>query len=120
VACAGAPSDLVVYFGFDRADITSAAQTVINDVVDMLAGYAEPLVSIVGHTDTVGSVAYNQRLSERRATAVERAILARASSENVEVGNITKAGRSENELAVQTADGVREPRNRRATIAISE
>lgn len=120
VACAGAPSDLVVYFGFDRADITTAAQTVINDVVDMLAGYAEPLVSIVGHTDTVGSVAYNQRLSERRATAVERAILARASSENVEVGNITKAGRSENELAVQTADGVREPRNRRATIAISE
>ncbi len=51
---------------------------------------------------------------------MEGAILARASAEGVEVGNITKAGRSENDLAVETADGVREPRNRRATIAISE
>lgn len=119
-ACRGAQGDLTVYFGFDRSDITAAAQQVIDEVVGLLANYSAPLVSIVGHTDTVGSVAYNQRLSERRATAVERAILARASSEGVNVGNITKAGRSELELAVPTADGVREPRNRRATIAISE
>ncbi|MGM0585175.1 MAG: OmpA family protein [Pseudomonadota bacterium] len=119
-ACRGATGDLVVYFGFDRTDITAAAQDVINNVVDMLASYSDPLVSIVGHTDTVGSVAYNQRLSERRATAVERAIRSRASTEGVGIGNITKAGRSENELAVETGDNVREPRNRRATIAISE
>jgi outer membrane protein OmpA-like peptidoglycan-associated protein len=119
-ACRGAAGDLVVYFGFDRADITTAAQQVIDQVVDMLAGYADPLVSIVGHTDTVGSVEYNQQLSERRATAVENAIRSRASAEGVGIGNITKAGRSELDLAVPTADGVREPRNRRATIAISE
>lgn len=119
-ACIGAAGDLTVYFGFDRSDITAAAQEVINEVVALLSGYSSPLVSIVGHTDTVGSVAYNQRLSERRATAVERAILARASTEGVNAGTITKAGRSELELAVPTGDNVREPRNRRATIAISE
>jgi outer membrane protein OmpA-like peptidoglycan-associated protein len=119
-ACRGAAGDLVVYFGFDRSDITSAAQAVIDQVVDLLSGYSDPLVSIVGHTDTVGSVAYNQGLSERRATAVEQAIRSRANAEGVDIGNITKAGRSERDLAVPTADGVREPRNRRATIAISE
>lgn len=119
-ACIGVEGDYVVYFGFDRSNITTAAQSVINDVVDALKSFAQPLVSIVGHTDTSGSVAYNQALSERRATAVERAILSRASTEGVTVGSITKAGRSELEPAVATGDGVREPRNRRATIAISE
>lgn len=119
-ACAGVAADNTVFFGFDRADITTAAQDVINSVVDQLANIASPLVSIVGHTDTVGSRAYNQRLSERRATAVERAILARAASTGVNPGTITKAGRSFDEPAVDTGPNVREPRNRRATIAISQ
>jgi outer membrane protein OmpA-like peptidoglycan-associated protein len=119
-ACIGAQGDMTVFFGFDQSNITAAAMEVINGVVDMLANYANPLVSIVGHTDTVGSFEYNQRLSERRATAVERAILARAAEQGVEIGNITTAGRSFTELAVETGPNVREPRNRRATIAISQ
>jgi outer membrane protein OmpA-like peptidoglycan-associated protein len=100
--------------------MTTAAMAVVDDVVTALKSFAQPLVSIVGHTDTSGSVAYNQSLSERRANSVESAILSRASNMGVTVGSVTKAGRSESELAVQTGDGVREPRNRRATIAISE
>lgn len=119
-ACAGVSADYVVYFGFDRYDITKAAQEVINEVVEAMRAYAEPLVSIVGHTDTVGTFEYNQKLSERRAEAVKKALLARAAAQNVKVGNVTTAGRSEAELAVPTPDNVREPRNRRATIAISE
>ena len=119
-ACAGLAAPNTVYFGFDRSDITAAAQEVINSVVDQLSQISNPLVSIVGHTDTVGSLEYNQGLSERRATAVERAILARAAEQGVEIGNITTAGRSFNELAVETGPNVREPRNRRATLAISQ
>ena len=52
--------------------VTTIGDLVINEVVALLSGYGSPLVSIVGHTDTVGSVAYNQRLSERRATAAPR------------------------------------------------
>ncbi|MFT6773784.1 MAG: OOP family OmpA-OmpF porin [Paracoccaceae bacterium] len=119
-ACIGVEGDYVVYFGFDKSNMTTAAMAVVDDVVTALKSFAQPLVSIVGHTDTSGSVAYNQSLSERRANSVESAILSRASNMGVTVGSVTKAGRSESELAVQTGDGVREPRNRRATIAISE
>lgn len=119
-ACRGVMGDFVVYFGFDRHNINAAAHEVIHDVMGALRNYAAPLVSLVGHTDTVASVEYNQRLSERRADAVEDSILAHGRARGINTGTITKSGRSELDLAVETADGVREPRNRRVTIAISE
>ena len=120
LACRGTMADPTIFFGFDSTELTASAMEVINGVVDMLAGFSDPLVSIVGHTDTVGSVAYNQGLSERRAAAVEAALLARAADAGVNIAGVQTAGRSERELAVETGDGVREPRNRRATIAVSE
>ncbi|MEO1686712.1 MAG: OmpA family protein [Pseudomonadota bacterium] len=118
-ACRGASGDLAVFFGFNQSQLSSAAMSVIDNVVESLKGVANPLISIVGHTDTVGSVAYNQRLSERRANSVEAAILARAAEMGVAIAGDDKSGRSENDLAVETGNNVREPRNRRATIAIS-
>ena len=119
-ACVGTSGDYIVYFGFDSSRLSTVAKAVVDDVVEALKGYASPLVSIVGHTDTSGSVAYNQALSERRATAVAKQLSSRSSAEGVSIGSITTAGRSELETAVDTGDGVREPRNRRATIAISQ
>jgi outer membrane protein OmpA-like peptidoglycan-associated protein len=119
-ACRGVMGDFIVYFGFDRSNIDAAAKMVITDVVSALAGYTSPLVSLVGHTDTVGSVQYNQGLSERRANSVDNAIHKEGNERSVNVGTITKSGRSELEPAVDTGDNVREPRNRRVTIAISE
>ncbi len=119
-ACRGVMGDFVVYFGFDRSNINDAAHEVIHDVIAALQGYSAPLVSLVGHTDTVGSVAYNQRLSERRADSVEKSIRAHGRARGVNVGQISKSGRSELEPAVDTGDNVREPRNRRVTVAISE
>lgn len=121
-ACAGsaAPGDLVVYFGFGSSSINAAAHEVIHNIIEALRGYTAPIVSLVGHTDTVGSVAANQRLSERRADAVEHQLKVHGKARNVNIGQITKSGRSENDLAVQTADNVREPLNRRVTVAISE
>lgn len=120
-ACRGATmGDYIVYFGFDRSNIDNAAHEVIHDVIGALQTYSSPLVSLVGHTDTVGSVEYNQRLSEKRANAVEGSIVAHGRARSVNVGNISKSGRSELEPAVDTGDNVREPRNRRVTIAISE
>ena len=72
-------------------------------------------LSLVGHADTVASVAYNQGLSEARARRVSKALIARG----VPAGAMTLAGRSENELAVQTGDNVREPLNRRVEITLS-
>jgi len=109
-------SDFVVYFGFDRTDLTSAARETIGDVVDAYEIMDPSAVSVVGHADTVGSVEYNQGLSEARARRVAGALEDRG----VPRGAMTLAGRSENDLAVPTADGVREPRNRRVEIGLSE
>jgi outer membrane protein OmpA-like peptidoglycan-associated protein len=110
-----AASDMVVFFGFDRFDLTAAALSVIDEVVAALGGSGAP-VSVVGHTDTVGSLQYNQRLSERRAAAVANRMV----QLGVDAGTITQAGRSWTEPAVDTGPNVREPRNRRVEITISD
>jgi len=119
LACAGPQGDLAVFFGFNESVLSAGALAVIDNVVESMKGVSNPLVSIVGHTDTVGSAGVNQRLSERRAAAVEAAIRARAAEMGIAIADVSTAGRGFQELAVDTGANVREPRNRRATIAIS-
>ena len=70
---------------------------------------------IVGYTDTSGSAAYNVGLSNRRSRTVADALVA----QGVNGGVIALDGKGETALAKPTADGVREPLNRRATIDIN-
>ena len=71
-------------------------------------------ISVVGHTDTTGSDAYNLRLSKKRASVVKDAL--------VDMGARRKAvdasGVGKNDLAVPTADNVREAKNRRALVTM--
>ena len=95
-----------IYFGFDRYNLTSEAQAVVNEIV----GSVGQPVAVVGHTDTSGSKAYNQALGQRRANAVANAVQSAG-------GSVCAASSDgENDLAVPTADGVREPLNRRAVV----
>jgi glycine/D-amino acid oxidase-like deaminating enzyme len=71
-------------------------------------------VVVVGHTDTSGSTAYNQGLSERRASVVRDALVARG----IATGSIQAQARGETDLARATRDGVREPMNRRSAVTI--
>jgi OOP family OmpA-OmpF porin len=70
---------------------------------------------VVGHADTSGSAAYNVGLSNRRSRTVADALVA----QGVNGGVISLDGKGETALARATADGVREPLNRRATIGIN-
>jgi outer membrane protein OmpA-like peptidoglycan-associated protein len=87
-------------------------------VVQEAAGYAATghalRVLVVGYTDTSGAAAYNLRLSERRAKAVADAL----TGMGVERDALSIVWKGETGLAVQTADGVKEPLNRRTTIDI--
>ncbi|TVQ56599.1 MAG: OmpA family protein [Rhodobacteraceae bacterium] len=107
--------DMVVFFGFDRSDLTAAAMATIDEIVGSLSD-AVSAISVVGHTDTVGSLQYNQGLSERRAASVANRMV----SLGVDPGIITRAGRSWTEPAVDTGPNVREARNRRVEITVSE
>jgi len=65
----------VIHFGFDRSDLDEASRVVLDSIADMLEGQPSVRVQIYGHTDTRGSVAYNEELGRRRASAA-RAFLA--------------------------------------------
>jgi OOP family OmpA-OmpF porin len=101
-----------VFFDFDKSAITPAAQDILNTVVSDARRTSASRLNVVGHTDTSGSPAYNQALSERRATAVREALVQRG----VPAGQITTRGVGESQPLIATGDGVREPSNRRAEV----
>ncbi|HYG86562.1 MAG TPA: OmpA family protein [Azospirillum sp.] len=107
----GLQREYLVFFDWDKYNITPAADRVLSDMVTATAN--QPVrVRVVGHTDTSGNAAYNQKLSVRRAESVKRTLVAKG----IPAGNITTEGRGETELLVRTGDNVREPSNRRAQI----
>ncbi|TDU32728.1 thrombospondin type 3 repeat-containing protein [Panacagrimonas perspica] len=61
-----------VKFEFDSDKLTKPAELILNDVADTLAAYPDVTVEVQGHTDSLGTDAYNLGLSERRAIAVKR------------------------------------------------
>ncbi|WP_181069410.1 OmpA family protein [Stutzerimonas azotifigens] len=62
--------ELDVKFDFDRAQVRSESYGDIQNLADFMKQYPQTSTVVEGHTDSVGTDAYNQRLSERRANAV--------------------------------------------------
>jgi outer membrane protein OmpA-like peptidoglycan-associated protein len=114
-AAACPTSEFVVYFEWDRSNLNQAALETIDAAVNRARQCNVSGTVVVGHTDTSGSTAYNQGLSERRASVVRDALVARGMA----AGSITSQARGESDLARATRDGVREPLNRRTAVTIS-
>jgi OmpA-OmpF porin, OOP family len=110
---AAADSMYLVFFDFDKSAITAGAESVLDAVAAEAVKRGATGVEIVGHTDSSGSNAYNERLAVRRANAVRDALAKRG----LDVSVMNVDGRGERELLVKTADNVREPANRRAQIS---
>lgn len=110
-----APRQFVVYFDWDRSDLTAEARSVVTQAANYAKSGAPTRVLVVGYTDTSGSAAYNLGLSNRRSRTVADALVA----QGVNGGVIALDGKGETNLAKPTADGVREPLNRRATVDIN-
>ncbi len=105
----------IIFFGFNKCNITSEADAVLNEAASAAKSGGGASVRIVGHTDTSGSNAYNQKLSECRADATKSNLVNKGISE----GSISTSGKGETELMFQTGDRVKEPQNRRATIDLN-
>lgn len=56
-----------VLFEFDRARLTSDARRTVADIAEVISGTEGRSIAVEGHTDSVGTIDYNQRLSEARA-----------------------------------------------------
>jgi OOP family OmpA-OmpF porin len=111
---AEAPKPFIVFFGFNSADVTAAGNRVIDEAVATAEKMGIVDYTVTGHADRAGPADYNLQLSLRRANAVRDALIARG----VKASGISVAGRGEAENAVPTADGVREPKNRRVEIIL--
>jgi opacity protein-like surface antigen len=105
-----------VFFAFDRADLSEADRQIITQAVEGYRRTGTARITVTGHTDTSGSAAYNLELSRRRAEAVAGELV----RQGVPATEIATVGRGEEDLLVPTADGVREPRNRRVEIVVPQ
>jgi OOP family OmpA-OmpF porin len=114
VAAAPREQSLLVFFDFDRAQLTPEGEQVIQRVVDSYRRGGTPRLVATGHADRAGTEPYNMSLSERRAQAVREALV-RAGIPSDEIGT---TARGETQPLVPTPDGEREPQNRRVEIMI--
>lgn len=103
-----------VTFATGSYTINPGFQTLLDRVAGSLQQYPNSLVDVYGYTDTVGSAASNQRLSEQRAQAVANYLIGRG----VSSARIRWMGYGETQLKVATGDNVNEPMNRRVEIKI--
>jgi len=116
VAPAPAPAPVahsyMVFFDFNKSDLTSDAVSIVDQAAKNAGPAKATELTVTGHTDTVGSDAYNMRLSKRRAESVA----AQLEKDGIPSSEIELVAKGKHDLLVPTKDGVREPQNRRVTI----
>jgi iron complex outermembrane receptor protein len=105
----------LVFFDFNKSDLTPQAVSIVNDAARNAGPAKVTKLEVTGHTDTVGSDAYNMRLSRRRAESVA----AQLEKDGIPASEIAIYAKGKHDLLVPTADGVKEPQNRRVQIVYS-
>ncbi len=106
------PSSYLVFFDFNKSDLTPQAVTIVDQAAHNAGPAKVTQLTVTGHTDTVGSDAYNMRLSRRRAESVA----AELEKDGIPSSEIEIVAKGKHDLLVPTADGVKEPQNRRVQI----
>jgi iron complex outermembrane receptor protein len=106
------PYSYLVFFDFNKSDLTAQAVSIVNQAAANAGPAKVTQLTVTGHTDTVGSDAYNMRLSRRRAESVA----AQLEKDGIPSSEIQIVAKGKRDLLVPTADGVKEPQNRRVQI----
>ncbi len=104
----------LVFFDWDRADLTERARQIVAQAAQASTKVQTTRIEVNGYTDLSGTVAYNQKLSVRRAKTVEAELV----HDGVAESEIDIHGYGETHPLVPTAKGVREPQNRRVEIIL--
>lgn len=108
--CVGGP--FMVFFDWDKDEITPQASAILDNAASAYQNCGQAQVMIAGHADRSGSDQYNVGLSQRRAANVRSYLAGRGIPDGV----MTTEAFGESRPLVETADGVREPQNRRVEI----
>jgi len=113
-ALPGRPATFTLYFLEGRDELTPASKAELDKVFGELRRRPAPDILVIGHTDTVGNLAFNDKLSLARAERVRDILVGLGMDRQ----RIQSAGRGKRELLVPTDDSVAEPRNRRVEISV--
>lgn len=87
-------------FAFDKSEIKPEGKTMLDDLVRQLNGTSYDVILVTGHADRLGGSAYNQKLSERRATGVKDYLV----SKNVAATRIEATGHGETQPVTKAGD----------------
>ncbi len=103
-----------VTFAVDSSVISPSFQDTLDEIAQSLINYPDSLIDVYGHTDSTGSDAYNQALSERRAQAVANYLISRG----VSSARLRWQGFGETQPVATNETGEGRARNRRVEIKI--
>jgi hypothetical protein len=112
---APSPREFTIYFGFDQYSLTMEARRVMDNAIATAQSGGPARIMVIGNTDLAGTSRYNLALSRRRADAVRRYMIGRG----IDPREITVRALGKTNPVIPTANGVREPRNRRVEILIT-
>jgi outer membrane protein OmpA-like peptidoglycan-associated protein len=106
------PSEIT--FGVDSANIDPSFRNTLDQLASTLTQYEKTYVDVLGHTDSTGSDAYNQTLSERRASAVADYL----STRGVQSARLAARGYGESQPKASNLDAAGRSANRRVEIRL--
>ncbi len=102
----------MIFFEHDKYTLTEEATNILQHILQEISQYPDTEILLHGHTDRSGSEEYNMQLSQQRAIAVKTAL----QQQGVADERITYFAFGETDPRIITADGVKEPANRRVEI----
>ncbi len=102
------------FFDFDKAVLKPDGKAKLDDLASKLKGMNLEVVIAVGHTDSIGSDAYNQKLSVRRAEAVKGYLV----SKGVEANRVYTEGKGKKQPVADNKTSAGRAKNRRVEIEV--
>jgi len=108
------PASFTVYFDEGSDELTPQSRGVVARIFAEIARRQAPEVVVIGHTDAVGTMAYNDELSIKRAERMRDELVKLGAAKD----RIRMAGRGKREPLIRTPDGAPQPRNRRVEVTV--
>ena len=102
------------FFDFDKAVLKPEGKAKLDDLVSKVKGINLEVIIAVGHTDSVGTDAYNQKLSLKRAEAVKAYLI----SKGIEKNRVYTEGKGEKQPVADNKTAAGRAKNRRVEIEV--